>query len=158
MALGADGAVAADGVVSPPKLRDMKLCATPKEMTHLPSFVSERVAMIVPTSLCSSQVSQKLTNRLNDAKAAKEANLDRVVTLPHTEGCGASSGDSENMFIRTILGYAVHPLVSAVFLRLARRDAFRRDSHPHEVDTQAREPACRHSAERWTIVRPYRLW
>lgn len=102
--------------VPPPKLRDMALLRSPKSMPHLPPFVSDRVGLIVPTSLCSSQVSLKLSNRLNEGKAAEGGNLSRITTLPHTEGCGASSGDSEDMFIRTILGYAAHPVVSCAVL------------------------------------------
>jgi altronate dehydratase len=101
-----------DGV----KLRELALLPQPASMKHLPAFVSDRVALVVPTSLCSSQVSLKLTNRLNDAKVAESGNLSKVATLPHTEGCGASSGASEDMFVRTILGYAAHPMVSCAML------------------------------------------
>jgi altronate dehydratase len=36
----------------------------------------------------------------------------RYVALAHTEGCGASGGDSEVLYLRTMAGYLAHPLVS----------------------------------------------
>lgn len=40
----------------------------------------------------------------------------RIIALPHTEGCGHSSGSSEEMFVRTMLGYATHPRVAYAVL------------------------------------------
>lgn len=110
------GAVTGDDTIAPPKVGPLKLLPTPASLTHLPPFVSDRVALVVPTSLCSSQVSQKLADRLEGALSLSTTGLSRITALPHTEGCGNSAGDSEDMFIRTILGYAVHPLVSCAVL------------------------------------------
>ncbi len=41
---------------------------------------------------------------------------DRIVSLPHTEGCGHSSGSSEQLFVRTMLGYSIHPNVTYALL------------------------------------------
>ena len=90
------------------KLSGVSLMPTPARMAHLPRFSSERVGLIVPTSLCSSQVCGQLATRLNAAGAAEAGNLSRIVALPHTEGCGNSNGESEEMFVRTILGYDDH--------------------------------------------------
>ena len=38
--------------------------------------------------------------------------VSRFVTLPHTEGCGHTSGSQEALVVRTMVGYAVHPLVT----------------------------------------------
>ncbi len=37
--------------------------------------------------------------------------VSRFVTLPHTEGCGHSSGSQEALVVRTMVSYSVHPLV-----------------------------------------------
>lgn len=43
--------------------------------------------------------------------------LSRFVALPHTEGCGHSSGDHEALVVRSMLGYGGHPLATfSVFL------------------------------------------
>ena len=74
--------------------------------SHVPSSVlaTERIGLILPTSLCSGEVARKIVNKLNgmiaSAQAAGPANAEppsaaaiaRLVTrfecLPHTEGCG----------------------------------------------------------------------
>jgi len=38
------------------------------------------------------------------------------VALPHTEGCGHSSGDHEGLVVRTMLGYAAHPMAAKVVM------------------------------------------
>ena len=40
----------------------------------------------------------------------------RYVALPHTEGCGASGGESEELFIRTMAGYLRHPFTERALL------------------------------------------
>lgn len=68
--------------------------------------------LILPTSLCSGQVAEKLALTYNEGNS-----LHRVVALPHTEGCGVTSGESETVFARILLGYAQHPSIrSTVFL------------------------------------------
>eukprot|EP00041_Stephanoeca_diplocostata_P035069 m.1224730 g.1224730 ORF g.1224730 m.1224730 type:complete len:1106 (-) comp24627_c0_seq5:2169-5486(-) len=87
-------------------------------------FVTEHVGLVLPTSLCSSQVSNMLASRLH---VGKDTSVDerkpeggdtapRVLALPHTEGCGNSAGPSEAMFVRTLLGYAVHPMIARAVL------------------------------------------
>ncbi|MCJ1901400.1 UxaA family hydrolase [Paracoccus versutus] len=71
-----------------------------------------RVSLILPTSLCSGQVAEQIAGRLNEA-----GSQDRVVAVPHTEGCGVSGGNSERLFRDTMIGYATHPLIArCVFL------------------------------------------
>lgn len=70
------------------------------------------VSLILPTSLCSGQVAEQIAAHLNEGDLP-----DRVVALPHTEGCGVSGGNSETLFRDAMIGYATHPLVShCVFL------------------------------------------
>lgn len=77
-------------------------------------------ALVLPTSLCSGQIAKIIANKLG-APAA---------TLPHTEGCGNSGGESERLFLRTMAGYLAHPLVRRALLlehgcEKTHNDAFR---------------------------------
>ncbi len=73
---------------------------------------TQRVGLVLPTSLCSGQVARLAVDQLNQRPLP---DLDRVVTLVHTEGCGASSNTAE-IFDRTMLGYMRHPLVARCLL------------------------------------------
>jgi altronate dehydratase len=87
---------------------------------------SDQVGLIVPTSLCAGQIGQMIADKLNRAKeaspppfneergeavAAGSHFLSRYVALAHTEGCGVSSGESEEISLRTMASYLSHPLV-----------------------------------------------
>jgi altronate dehydratase len=76
----------------------------------------DRVALVLPTSLCAGQVARMATNRLNRLALGQDRGISRFVSLVHTEGCGVSGGSSEELYIRTMLGYIEHPLVSACLL------------------------------------------
>ena len=72
--------------------------------------VVDQVGLVMPTSLCSGQISRRIANRLNE----RGATLDRVtrfVALPHTEGCGVSAGSAETIYSRTVLGHLASPTV-----------------------------------------------
>ena len=72
----------------------------------------EQLALVLPTSLCSGQVAL----RLADQAAAGDwtrGRATRTVALPHTEGCGVSSGPAENTYARMMTGYLAHPNVGA---------------------------------------------
>ncbi|TWD80046.1 altronate dehydratase [Kribbella amoyensis] len=68
----------------------------------------EQVGLILPTSLCSGQISLRIAAQAELEKWAGDA-VSRMVALPHTEGCGSSGGASEETFARTMLGYLLHP-------------------------------------------------
>ena len=63
-------------------------------------------------------------------KLEKEQGISRFVALPHTEGCGVSSGRSEEIYTRTMIGHLTHPTV-AIGLLL---------EHGCEKDTQRPRP------------------
>lgn len=69
---------------------------------------------MLPTSLCSGQIALQIAQNLN-AQREREgptgvlSHVSRFVALPHTEGCGVSSGDSEEIFKRTLVGYLLQP-------------------------------------------------
>ncbi len=81
---------------------------------------ADQVGLIVPTSICSGQVAKQIADKLNAKLAAggsgggrsDSTGISRYVALVHTEGCGAAGGYSEYLFLRTLLGHMIHPLVS----------------------------------------------
>jgi altronate dehydratase len=72
---------------------------------------SDQIGLILPTSLCAGQIARMTAQKLNAARLGRENSRFRFVALSHTEGCGASSGESEELYVRTLLGYLQHPLV-----------------------------------------------
>jgi altronate dehydratase len=88
-----------------------------------------RVALVLPTSLCSGQIALAIAERLNQIPQGKR-DFSHAVALPHTEGCGNSGGESERLFLRTMAGYLMHPFVSKALLlehgcEKTHNDAFR---------------------------------
>ncbi len=98
---------------------------------------SGRVGLIVPTSLCSSQVGRMLTEKLQ--REASATGL-RYVTLGHTEGCGASGGESEILYMRTMAGYLAHPLVSRGLLLEHGCEKTHNDAMRHFLEEQNLDP------------------
>jgi altronate dehydratase len=76
----------------------------------------EQVGLILPTSLCASQVAGLTARYLNKKQVGRQQQLSRFVALTHTEGCGNNAGPSEEMHTRTLLGYMTHPLVKHCLL------------------------------------------
>ena len=76
-------------------------------------WVTRQVGLILPTSLCSSQIARLLAQRLNRRQAGKDRSVSRFVALPHTEGCGCSGGQTRQLYSRTLLGHLTHPSVAA---------------------------------------------
>lgn len=72
-------------------------------------LATDRVALVVPTSLCAGQVGVAIARSM--ASSGR-----RVCALPHTEGCGVSGGDGERILMRTLLGYLLHPSVDGAVL------------------------------------------
>ncbi|HET6688800.1 MAG TPA: UxaA family hydrolase [Rubrobacter sp.] len=72
--------------------------------------VLDQVGLVMPTSLCSGQISRRIANRLNES-GATQGKVTRFVALPHTEGCGVSAGSAETIYSRTVLGHLASPTV-----------------------------------------------
>ncbi|MEW6301917.1 MAG: UxaA family hydrolase [Verrucomicrobiota bacterium] len=70
---------------------------------------ADQIGLIVPTSLCSGQIAQIIAARLN--ASPRPNGVSRYVALAHTEGCGNSRGESETLYVRTMVGYLRHPTV-----------------------------------------------
>ena len=60
-------------------------------------YRSDQIGLVLPTSLCSGQIAQMIAERLNAREVGHEKGISRFVSLPHTEGCGVSSGRSEEI-------------------------------------------------------------
>lgn len=83
-----------------------------------PADKRKKTIEILPTSLCSGQVAEQIAAKLNGLLEDSGSSQSwEVVALPHTEGCGVSGGDAEEIYTRTMLGYAMHPAVAhTIFL------------------------------------------
>lgn len=98
------------------------------------------IGLVLPTSLCSGQIGNMAARQLNASDIVRGGSLDACVSLVHTEGCGASSGASEDLFLRTMCGHLLHPAVQyAVLLEhgceKTHNDYFRNYLEREGVDT-----------------------
>jgi altronate dehydratase len=99
---------------------------------EIESHLLGKVALVLPTSLCSGQVGEMIAAALNQRFSENPTERLRAVSLPHTEGCGNSTGESEELFLRTMTGYLTHPLVGQALLlehgcEKTHHDAFKRE-------------------------------
>jgi altronate dehydratase len=78
--------------------------------------VTERVGLVLPTSMCAAQIARLAAERMNDRGMAPRLGLDRFVALPHSEGCGFGGETMYQLLHRTYRGYATHPNVAAALL------------------------------------------
>ena len=93
---------------------------------------TDRVGLVLPTSMCSSQIARLAAARLNETSVGERHGIDRFVALPHSEGCGFGGGAMYATLQRTFRGYATHPNVAAALLlehgcEKVPNDAMRRD-------------------------------
>ena len=72
--------------------------------------------LIVPTSMCASHESQQIATlaEFTTYSRSRFPNVDGVVAIPHTRGCGCSDGSSVEVTLRTLANYAAHPNVGGV--------------------------------------------
>ncbi len=98
---------------------------------------TDRIGLILPTSLCSSQIAQLAVQRLNKLGIGKEKAISRFVALPHTEGCGSPT---QQTFVNTILGHATHPMVATCLMlehgcEMAHNDFWRQHMQARGIDS-----------------------
>lgn len=75
------------------------------------------VELVMPTSICSGQVAQQIAERLQSTIGARVRDWTPRFAAPvHTEGCGVSSGASERLFSRIVVGHVRHPRVRDALL------------------------------------------
>lgn len=101
---------------------------------------SDQLALILPTSLCSGQIAQMIVRKCNKQGIGKEQGISRFVTLPHTEGCGVSSGRSEEIYTRTMIGHLTHPSVSIGLLLEHGCEKTHNDHVRHEIENLGISP------------------
>ncbi len=87
------------------------------ESTQAPTWwinnrpASRRIRLLLPTSLCSGQIAALIASKLR----AEDPSIP-YIALPHTEGCGVSSGECERLLLSTMTGYLCHPAVESALL------------------------------------------
>ena len=96
-------------------------------------YRTDQVGLILPTSLCSGQIAQMIAHRCNEREIGKERGISRFVALPHTEGCGVSSGRSEEIYTRTMIGHLTHPTVALGLLLEHGCEKTHNDHVRHEI-------------------------
>ena len=79
-------------------------------------FATERVALVLPTSLCAAQISRLAADRLNEKRIGAAQGISRFVSLVHTEGCGFGGESMHQLLHRAYRGYVTHPNVAAALL------------------------------------------
>ena len=79
-------------------------------------FATERVALVLPTSLCSTQIARLAADRLNAKQLGRAQGITRFVAFTHTEGCGFGGETMYQLLHRTYRGYLTHPNVAAALL------------------------------------------
>lgn len=104
-------------VSSPRRLAGSSSSAPPLRLFRSgEGWATERVGLVLPTSLCAAQIARLAAERLNAQALAPELGLSRFVALPHSEGCGFGGESVDHLLHRTYRGYATHPNVPAALL------------------------------------------
>ena len=79
-------------------------------------FSTERIALVLPTSLCSGQIARIAAERMNAKQLGRDHGISRFVALAHTEGCGFGGETMYQLLQRTYRGYLRHPNIAAALL------------------------------------------
>jgi altronate dehydratase len=79
-------------------------------------FATERLGLVLPTSMCSAQIARLAAERMNARGLAPALGFTRFLALAHSEGCGFGGESMYHLLHRTYRGYATHPNVAAALL------------------------------------------
>ncbi len=96
-------------------------------------YRSDQLGLILPTSLCSGQIAQMIAHRCNEQGIGSDQGISRFVALAHTEGCGVSSGRTEEIHTRTMIGHLTHPTVALGLLLEHGCEKTHNDHVRHEI-------------------------
>jgi altronate dehydratase len=77
---------------------------------------TERIGLVLPTSMCSAQIARLAADRMNARGLAAKLGFSRFIALAHSEGCGFGGESMYHLLHRTYRGYATHPNVAATLL------------------------------------------
>lgn len=102
---------------------------------------NDRIGLILPTSLCSGQVANRIAQQMNQQGLGQPEHLSRFVALAHTEGCGNSAGPSEQLYARTMVGYITHPLVKHCLLLEHGCEKTHNDFMRHQMEEMGVDPS-----------------
>lgn len=108
-----------DGVPLLPAGQPSGRAAAPPALQLLRSdsgWATERVGLVLPTSLCAAQIARLAAERLNQKQLGRAQGISRFVGLTHTEGCGFGGESMHKLLHRTYRGYVTHPNVAAALL------------------------------------------
>ena len=74
--------------------------------------------LIIPTSMCASETALQVALSLdnNDKLINQYPNLDGIVAVPHSEGCGCDSGLQIDRLLSVLKGYVSHPNVGGCLI------------------------------------------
>lgn len=97
-------------------------------------FATERVGLVLPTSLCAGQIARIAADRLNARHAGRAQGISRFVALAHTEGCGFGGDSMYQLLQRTYRGYLLHPNVAAALLLEHGCEKIPNDVMRHQLD------------------------
>jgi altronate dehydratase len=97
--------------------RDERVEVNPLHLyTNGDRFATERIGLVLPTSMCSAQIARLAADRMNAKGLAEQLGFSRFLALPHSEGCGFGGETMYQLLYRTYRGYATHPNVAATLL------------------------------------------
>jgi altronate dehydratase len=99
---------------------------------------TERVGLVLPTSLCSAQIARLAAERLDPARLGGA--VTRFVALAHTEGCGFGGESMHRRLHQTYRGYAVHPNVAAALFLEHGCEKVPNDVMRHELAAAGVDP------------------
>ncbi len=74
--------------------------------------------LIIPTSMCASETALQVSLTLENNEDIRQQypDIDGIVAIPHTEGCGCDSGLQIDRLMTVLKGYACHPNVGGCLL------------------------------------------
>ena len=106
---------------------------------HTAELSSDRLILIVPTSLCSSEPAKLIAKHVNQMLLQQGvADAMRCVALPHSEGCGSSEA---SLASRVLVGHLLHPSVQLGILIEHGCEKTHNDFYQHTLG-QVLPPSC----------------
>jgi len=74
--------------------------------------------LIVPTSMCASETAMQIACRLDNLEEVPGsfANIDGVIAVPHTEGCGCVANEQIDRVLRVLKGFVLHSNVGGCLI------------------------------------------
>jgi altronate hydrolase len=73
--------------------------------------------LVVPTSMCASETASQIVDSFDERKIKNQyPNIDGIVAIPNTEGCGCAGGLQIDRFIRVLKNTISHPNVGGALI------------------------------------------